>query len=1323
MRLNPIAISSSYYILTKQLEIEKTIPIQQTNNISNCFFRFQNKPAPDIMLITDVDHSIIPWEKDKYKIAVNSKALSNNKIVLSNINDRLITALVTGLGWRSMQEISSHFDGFPVIDFLSCDNGKGDLFFNQKELLPFQWLKQIGLKDSNVEWQSYIKNKVGWDQSLVMSAFNQVLHKQGFKDTNTVLPMTYQFYIIKQGLIQNNLVSIVIDPDESSLYIKKEEHLPTVFYEELTKDISSLIKDQLKQAGSNVDFTVSDHDNYFYSFFYPNNGTEINKASVINYIFEICPNEIAQNIKAVIAIGDSANDTHLIPHEIKLSNNRTIPVYSIMSGTGLINKPAFATHPRIEIAKDTGDVGNAIKNVVAKIDLSNHNALQLNKIPALNITTPANSEAINKLGEHGFSMPLSENIHLVGDLLGEVILEQAGQPVFNAVEEFRAISKKSRSNPSVDYSEQIRTIVENLDLDTATKVLRAFTIYFHLVNESEKNEIVRVNRHRELDTNIDSPRKESIFESIYLLHKKGIKKEDIQSLLDKLSIQPVFTAHPTEAKRAELISALNTISELLYKRDMEKLTPRELENVKSEIKRQVALLWLTPEIRPTQPTVTEEAENTIYFLSNTVFPVIPTLHDDLKDALSVYFPNSNFTIPTFLQIGSWVGGDRDGNPNVTPEVTKDVLIMQADEVLKKYIKAVEDLTHEFSLSLKASPALIQSIQNDSSIITSDSRINKLHENEPYRLKLWYIEKKLENTLEAFDNKINVPSGARYISAEEFLNDLSLIKDSLKENNASIVADSGPLAKLILQVKACGFHLAELDVRQHSDEHEKAVTELLSGNPLLVKPYKELNEGEKVELLTKLLKLPDKLVKSSDKLTDETQKTLNVFNSIRFAHENIGKDSVRCYVISFTQQASDLLETMLLAKEADLVIVSTADNKTNINSAIDIVPLFETVEDLRHSKKLLTDLFNNEVYKMQLSSRNDFQEIMLGYSDSNKDGGYLSANVELYNAQKNITDVCNAHNVNWRFFHGRGGSIGRGGGQAGKAIQAQPNKSVGGKIRFTEQGEVLSFRYSLLPLAHRHLESITHSVLLASSRQEIQESNFQPEWLELINQLAETSRLKYRNLVYEDADFWNFYTQATPIKFISQLRIASRPASRSGLKKVEDLRAIPWGFSWTQTRMMIPSWYGVGSALNEVTQVKGGIECLQNMYKNWSFFKTIIDNCQTALAKADMHTASQYFTLVEPAELGQKIFSKIKDEYELTRKMLLLVTEQNEILDNSPVIQKSIKLRNPYTDPLNYIQVELLKRLKNTNDNVLKEKITSSVLLSINGIAAAMQETG
>jgi len=255
MRLNPIAISSAYYILTKQLE--KAIPIQQTNNISNCFFRFQSKPAPDIMLITDVDHSIIPWEKDKYKIAVNSKALSNNKIVLSDINDRLITALVTGLGWRSMQEISSHFDGFPVIDFLSCDNGKGDLFFNQKELLPFQWLKQIGLKDSNAEWQSYIKNKVGWDQSLVMSVFNQVLHKQGFKDINTVLPMTYPFYIIKQGLVQNNLVSIVLDPDESSLYIKKEEHLPTVFYEELTKDISSLIKDQLKQAGSNVDFMVS----------------------------------------------------------------------------------------------------------------------------------------------------------------------------------------------------------------------------------------------------------------------------------------------------------------------------------------------------------------------------------------------------------------------------------------------------------------------------------------------------------------------------------------------------------------------------------------------------------------------------------------------------------------------------------------------------------------------------------------------------------------------------------------------------------------------------------------------------------------------------------------------------------------------------------------------------------------------------------------------------------------------------------------------------------------------------------------------------------
>ncbi len=1321
MQLKPITIGSQYYPLIQQLSnVEQAHLI---NNVQNCFLRFQNKKPPDILLVTDVDHSIIPWEKEKYKKSVDLLALKNNQSVLRDIQERSITALVTGLGWRSMKEINSYFEGFPVIDFLSCDNGKGDFFFNQNEHLPHEWIKQLKLEDSNFGWQSYMKDKVGWDKVLVMSTFHEALQESGFNDTKQILPMTYPFYIIKQANIQNTNVSLVIDPDESSFYLKKEPGILPKFYEDLSKDLSELIKDKLKKTGASINYTVSDHDNYFYSFFYPNNGTEINKASIMDYLFEICPDEITKDIKAIIAIGDSGNDRHLVPHAIRVSNNKTIPVYSIFSGTGLVNKPPFSNHPRIEIAQNTGDVGNAIRNVVSKIDQINQSDLQLNRIVAQNVVSAKSSNTQETLKGHGFSMPLSENIHLVGDLLGKVILEQAGDAAFNNVEKLRGISKELRNDPSLDRTKEIAEIVEKMDLDTSMKVLRAFTIYFHLVNESEKNEIIRINRTRELNASHDVPRKESIAEAVYSLQKRGTTKEELQALLNKLNIQPVFTAHPTEAKRPELISALNTISELLYKRDMEKLTPNEHRDVETEIKRQIMLLWLTPEIRPTPPTVLEEAENTIYFLSNTVFPVIPTLHDDLKNALKNYYPKDEFTIPAFLQFGSWVGGDRDGHPNVTPEITKEVLLLQADEILKKYVKIIEDLSHEFSLSINASQALVQSIQSDQSIIATDSRLNKLHENEPYRIKFWFIEKKLENTLNALNNKINVPIGARYTDSKQFLHDLNLIKDSLKENNASIITESGPLADLIIQVEACGFHLAELDIRQHCDEHEKAVTEILSVGQIMPKLYKDLSENERIELLTRLLKEPEKLVIEKDKLSSETQKTLEVFNTIRFAHENFGKESVRCYIGSFTQKASDLLEIMLLAKEADLIKIKNTNNKLEVQSEIDIVPLSETDEDLSHPETLLNSLFNNEIYKTHIDSRNKFHEHMLGYSDSNKDSGCLSANVKLYNAKKNIPDACSAYNIAWRLFHGRGGSIGRGGGQAGRAIQADPYKSVGGKIRFTEQGEVLSFRYSLLPLAHRHLESIIHSVLLASSKQEVQTSSFEPEWLDLMNKLADSSKIKYRELVYDDPEFWNFYIQATPIKFISQLKIASRPASRTGLKKIEDLRAIPWGFSWTQTRMMIPSWYGVGTALNEAAKLEGGKECLQNMYKNWPFFKSVIDNCQTALAKADMHTASQYITLVEPKELGERVFSKIKNEYDLTRQMLLLITGYNEVLDNTPVIQKSIKLRNPYTDPLNYIQVELLRRLKNTSDEKQKEQIVSAILLSINGVAAAMQETG
>jgi phosphoenolpyruvate carboxylase len=946
----------------------------------------------------------------------------------------------------------------------------------------------------------------------------------------------------------------------------------------------------------------------------------------------------------------------------------------------------------------------------------------------------------------GISAPLSQDIHLLGDTLGEVLLHLEGESVFAVEEELRATAKRLRGGgkvrglaPSKD-ARRMERLVRGLDVDTATKVLRAFTVYFQLVNEAEQKEIVRVNRQRELQAG-RQPRPESIAEAIHRFKRSGVTAEQVQSLLDRLRIQPVLTAHPTEAKRRTVLEKLKRISALLVELSERQLLPMERERLVGEIRSHVTVLWQTDEVRATPLTVLDEVENGLFFFDETIFALVPLLRDSLKEALARYYPESSFRIPPFLRFGSWVGGDRDGNPNVTPDITRRAVRAHTALALNKYIAAVRSLRRELSQSIRltqVSEELRASIARDREVIPIDEEVQRRYGVEPYRIKLWFIERRLENTLTAkVGRQARSATECRggeepgYASAEEFLNDLRLIQESLRTHQAEAVAEESRLVGLITQVETFGFHLAELDVRQHSEEHERALTDIFAALRLLPKPYRDLPEEEKVAVLTRELMTPRPLISPLANLPAETQRTLEVFRVIREAHETIGLEAIRCYVISFTHQVSDILEVLLLAKEAGLFRWRTDSEELTAESDLDIVPLVETVDDLRNAGRLLDAVFTNVAYQRQMTARGHFQEIMLGYSDSNKDGGYLSAHWELYSAQERIVRACQAHGVTWRFFHGRGGSIGRGGGRAGQAILAQPSGSVAGRFRFTEQGEVISFRYSFLPLAHRHLEQIVHAVLLASApthraanlRERSQ--RVKREWLEAMERMAETSRRTYRALIYEDPDFWQFYVQATPIRYISRHPIASRPAGRKGLEQLEDLRAIPWVFSWTQTRMMIPSWYGCGTALAEAAQQRDGVQRLREMYRQWSFFRTLIDNCQMALAKADMPTAERYARLVQPSSLGERVFSTLLNEYKRTHAMLLTVTGQSHLLDNAPVIQKSIRLRNPYTDPLNTLQAELLRRawrLKDTDSGEI-ERLNAAILLSINGIAAAMQETG
>lgn len=933
---------------------------------------------------------------------------------------------------------------------------------------------------------------------------------------------------------------------------------------------------------------------------------------------------------------------------------------------------------------------------------------------SLPIPVPVHIHLMNTTTGQGFSEHLSQVIKLLGDVLGEVIKEHESKSAFDIVEELRNMAKEVRATHIPEKVLKMIEGVSNLDLLEIEHVIKAFTTYFYLVNEAEKSEIIRINLEREANAKAESPKKESITHAIYLLKEQGFNADEVQEILDKLNIQPVFTAHPTEAKGLEIIATLNKISEKVQEYKEGTHSQMENENLRREIKEMVTLLWLNPGTRSEKPTPIEEAENTLYFLLESVFPVVPKLQNELKYALKLYYSDHVFKIPPLIKFGSWVGGDRDGNPNVTSDVTEKVVRLHATSILKKYLEKIEKLISELFISTSASKKLLKSIEEDKKITNEEYNIS----NQPYRTKLLYIKKKLENTIKALNGKSKIST--KYNNKDEFLHDLNLLQESLVENKAEILAEVGILSELILQVQAFGFHLAELDIREHSEEHEKAISDLLMKHKITKKSYNELSEDEKVATLTTLLSSENNLSSGSKKLTGKTRSVLDVFKGINKCQSLAGKESIRCYITSFTKEVSDLLEVMFLAKEANLIQVKNTASGLKVTGTIDIVPLFETIEDLRNSSLLMEKLFSTNIYKAYLKSRGDFQEIMLGYSDSSKDGGYLSANTELYNAQANLKETCEKFGISFRFFHGRGGSIGRGGGQAVKAVQSLPCGTVNGKMRVTEQGEVISARYSNKHIAHRQLESIIHSTILASAKKkEIGEDS---TYIQLLQNLSNRAKNKYRELVYDDPDFWNFYVQATPINFISKLKIGSRPAKRKGLEKIEDLRAIPWIFSWTQTRTMLPSWYGTGAALDEAIKT-GGLECLKEMYKNWSFFKIIVDNCQVSLAKADMHTAKNYIRLVEPRELGIKIFSKITEEYELTRKVLLAITGQNEILDNNLVIQNSIRLRNPYTDPLNYSQVELLSRLKEAVSSEQEEAITSRVLLSINGVAAAMQETG
>ncbi|WHY02158.1 phosphoenolpyruvate carboxylase [Neobacillus sp. DY30] len=910
------------------------------------------------------------------------------------------------------------------------------------------------------------------------------------------------------------------------------------------------------------------------------------------------------------------------------------------------------------------------------------------------------------------SLPLRRDVKLLGQILGEILVSHGGNELFDKVEKIRLMCKTLRTHFDNEIYSELKEEITNLSSPMRKQVIRAFSMYFHLINIAEQNHRIRRRRQYQLeDDSIVQP--DSIESAILSLKENNINEEMIQEVLNKLSLELVITAHPTEAAKRSILEIQQRIAVILKKLDYPLITKRERSKLEESLFNEVAILWQTDELRHNKPTVLDEVRNGLYYFDQTLFEVLPEIHREVELCLEKNYSDTKWDVPNFLRFGSWIGGDRDGNPNVTPEVTWETLHKQRKLVLKKYKNVLVDLMKRYSHSttrVEVSDELVQSLEVEEDKYLTDDKKWPV-EGEVYRRKFAIIIERLKQVGK---------SDLGYHSSEELLEDLYVVKRSLN-NHHPVAHELKTIQKLIRQVQLFGFHLATLDIRNHSGEHEAAISEILR-KVQITDNYAQLSEDEKVKILENILMDPRPLLLLNEDYTPETQQMIQVFQMIKNAHKEYGKRSISVYLVSMTRSASDLLEVLVLAKEAGIYRLHTDGT---VESQLNVAPLLETIDDLTAGPKIMETLFQMPVYRNHLKVMNDQQEIMLGYSDGSKDGGTLTANWKLYKAQLEIHEMANKYHIGLKFFHGRGGSLGRGGGPLNKSLLSQPAETIGDGVKITEQGEVLSSRYLLEDIAYRSLEQATSTLLLATAHvsKEAEPGDLRDEcWESAIEEISDAALKKYQSLVFGDADFLTYFNEATPLRELGDLNIGSRPMSRKNRGRFEDLRAIPWVFAWTQSRQLLPAWYAAGTGL-ESYALKGeqNLQQLQKMYENWPFFRSTIDNLQMALMKADITTAKEYLLLVEDQKIAERIFTNILEEYERTKAILLKITGDKELLDHTPNIKDSVYRRNPYVDPLNFLQVELIKELRSQNEP--SEELLTEVLLTISGISAGLRNTG
>ncbi|MFZ0043947.1 MAG: phosphoenolpyruvate carboxylase [Solirubrobacteraceae bacterium] len=896
---------------------------------------------------------------------------------------------------------------------------------------------------------------------------------------------------------------------------------------------------------------------------------------------------------------------------------------------------------------------------------------------------------------------------LLTGILREVIELGEGPEAVQLLDDAVTLGQRARLGDE-GAADELASLVSGLSLEQTDVLVRALTRWFQLINLVEDNERVRRLRARDA-ADPDQPREGSLRGAIADFSQAGVSAEELQAVLDRGELRLVMTAHPTEARRRTTIDKLARVFGVL--RELDERNHPDRHDARRRLLATVQELWGSDDIRAAELTVVAEVRGGLIHFASSLADTVPRIYRDLEQALTEFYPDAGeergFEVPPLLGFGSWIGGDRDGNPFVTPQTTVEALELMREQCLRLLESRLEQLAGRLSLSERLTgpaPLLAPILERGSDQFPElAQRLDNLNPEEPYRRALTFIRERVRATQARAPGAYGLPS--------ELVEELEQVASALSEGSGALTARAD-LRDFIRQVQVFGFHFARLDIREHAKVHRRALAEIYSSLEVC-EDYEALSDEDRVALLQEQIADRRPLIPADvERFSEATQETIETFRTLRETLEGPNQGAIQTYIISGTEGPPDLLEVLLLMKEASL---SRAGGEL---AALRIVPLFEAGATLEAAPATMDALLGIPVYREALHAVGDEQEIMIGYSDSNKDVGYLASAWAAYTAQIKIADVLRRHDVSWEFFHGRGGAVGRGGGPTNTAILALPPGTVGGRLKMTEQGEVLTAKYAVPEIAHRELE-LAMSATLATGRSRPHELSDRFE--ELMREMAADSEALYRSIVHDDPDFVAFFEAVTPVHEISRLRLGSRPAKRTQAGGIGDLRAIPWVFSWTQSRIVLPAWLGLGTALHNARE-RHGVELLRQMAHEWPFFTSVLSNAEMGCAKADLGIAGRYVALWEQAEPRDRIWSALEEELERTIAELVLIEDGERLLDREPVLQASIDRRNPLVDPLSFIQVELLRRLREHGDEA-PDELGRVSLLTINGIASGLRNTG